>query len=371
MRWCLSFHASYGCRHSGACCNAGWEIPFDQEEAARVEALPLPIVGSLSRTQGSTNRAFAAKRNDGTCAFFELQDHLCAIHRIGGEAALPTACRMFPRLVLRDARGAFVSLSHFCPTAAALLFDAPAPDRVVEAPVSLVDDERLDGLDATDAWPPLLRPGVLMDIDSYADWERRGIGVLTSGHATPWEALNRLAQATAIVVRWIPDSAERSLREWTEAAFEGSSDPATAAEPDGSLFSIVRQAVPSSLTRPTAPVDLPRRLDATSDAMRRHSRAVNRWLAGRLFGTWIAYQGGGLLTIVRYLRAALDVLTVELARAAAKGISTGPPCWKACVGATISSSTWPSRSASPVFCPETLCLFSIGFFATSPRHPRR
>ena len=183
------------------------------------------------------------------------------------------------------------------------------------------------------------------------------------------EALNRLAQATAIVVRWIPDSAERSLREWTEAAFEGSSDPATAAEPDGSLFSIVRQAVPSSLTRPTAPVDLPRRLDATSDAMRRHSRAVNRWLAGRLFGTWIAYQGGGLLTIVRYLRAALDVLTVELARAAAKGDLTGPPCWKACVGATISSSTWPSRNASPVFCPETLCLFSIGFFATSPSTP--
>ena len=53
--------------------------------------------------------------------------------------------------------------------------------------------------------------------------------------------------------------------------------------------------------------------------MRRHSRAVNRWLAARLFGTWIAYQGGGLLTIVRYLRAALDVLTVELARAAAEG----------------------------------------------------
>ena len=42
--------------------------------------------------------------------------------------------------------------------------------------------------------------------------------------------------------------------------------------------------------------------------------AVKRWLAARLFGTWIAYQGDGLLTIVRYLRACFDVFTVELAR---------------------------------------------------------
>jgi hypothetical protein len=46
---------------------------------------------------------------------------------------------------------------------------------------------------------------------------------------------------------------------------------------------------------------------------------VNRWLAARLFGTWIAYQGAGLATIVRYLRAALDVLVVELTRTPSHG----------------------------------------------------
>jgi hypothetical protein len=46
---------------------------------------------------------------------------------------------------------------------------------------------------------------------------------------------------------------------------------------------------------------------------------VNRWLAARLFGTWIAYQGTGVATIVRYLRAALDVLVVELTRTPSDG----------------------------------------------------
>ena len=42
--------------------------------------------------------------------------------------------------------------------------------------------------------------------------------------------------------------------------------------------------------------------------------AVKRWLAARLFGCWIAYQGKGLQTIVRYLRACLDAFVLELAR---------------------------------------------------------
>src|SRR5262245_17046280 len=28
VHWCLSFHAAYRCRHSGACCRASWSIPF-------------------------------------------------------------------------------------------------------------------------------------------------------------------------------------------------------------------------------------------------------------------------------------------------------------------------------------------------------
>ena len=45
-----------------------------------------------------------------------------------------------------------------------------------------------------------------------------------------------------------------------------------------------------------------------------HDPAVKRWLAARLFGSWIAYQGDSLRTLVRYLRACHDVFLVELAR---------------------------------------------------------
>ena len=41
---------------------------------------------------------------------------------------------------------------------------------------------------------------------------------------------------------------------------------------------------------------------------------MKRWLAARAFGSWIAYQGNGLRTIVRYLRACLNAFEVELAR---------------------------------------------------------
>ena len=68
---------------------------------------------------------------------------------------------MFPRVVLHDGRGTFISLSHFCPTAAATAVragDSWPLAGIVDAPPALADVGALDGLDARDAWPPLLRP---------------------------------------------------------------------------------------------------------------------------------------------------------------------------------------------------------------------
>src|SRR6516165_2162888 len=121
MAWCLDFHAPYRCRHSGACCKTGWSIPFED--------------GTV-----------AARDVDGSCTFLDGSSHLCAIHRAGGVNALPVTCRMFPRVVLHDARGTFVSLSHVCPTAARLLFDTTGESAIVEAPPALVDIGELDGL---------------------------------------------------------------------------------------------------------------------------------------------------------------------------------------------------------------------------------
>ena len=44
---------------------------------------------------------------------------------------LPESCFQFPRRTLVDERGTFVTLSHFCPTAAAMLADAAEPLTIV------------------------------------------------------------------------------------------------------------------------------------------------------------------------------------------------------------------------------------------------
>src|SRR5689334_20607275 len=111
---CLNIHADYRCRHSGVCCRSGWDIPFDPGEATTVRALQLS--GVLLDPVGD-RPAFAGRKANGACSFFQADTHLCAIHAAGGLEALPLTCRMFPRVVLHDPRGTFISLSHFCPTA--------------------------------------------------------------------------------------------------------------------------------------------------------------------------------------------------------------------------------------------------------------
>jgi hypothetical protein len=89
---------------------------------------------------------------------------------------------------LSDSRGVFITLSHFCPTAAALLLD----DReitIVEAPASLSLNGAVEGLDATGVLPPLLGPGMLTDADGYTAWEREAVGVFNDRRRTAQDAL--------------------------------------------------------------------------------------------------------------------------------------------------------------------------------------
>jgi Fe-S-cluster containining protein len=274
---CLSFHAAYRCRQSGACCRAGWAIPFDSDERQVLQTLRL-TTGSLAAARDGA--IVAARHADGCCTFFENASRHCAIHDAGGHAALPVTCRMFPRIVLQDGRGTFISLSHFCPTAAALLFEESGrswlPAAIVDAPPALTDVGPLEGLDARGVWPPLLRPGVMMDLESYGAWERLGIELLTRDGIAPDTSLDALAAATGRAASWAP----------------GGTEP---------LQYAVRDAFGMLAPPPTDTLDV-------------QDRAVKRWLAARLFANWIAYQGDGLQAIVRYLRDCLATFTAELAR---------------------------------------------------------
>lgn len=270
---CLSFHSAYRCHQSGVCCSAGWTIPFDLAELQTVGALPL-AAGTIQQT--ATGGSALLER--GRCTFLEEDSggtHACEIHRVGGHAALPLTCRMFPRIVLHDTRGTFISLSHFCPTAVSMLFEDGPAAAIVDAPAALEGSDPLDGLNARDVWPPLLRPGLMMDLDSYGTWERLAVELLTREGIPARASLDALQAVTVPITAWTPAS-------------------------EVPLEHVVRDAFA--------------RVAPATAVLASFEIAVKRWLAARLFGTWIGYQGNGLQTVVRYLRACLDVFHVELAR---------------------------------------------------------
>jgi Fe-S-cluster containining protein len=274
--FCLSLHAGYFCRHSGACCTAGWDIPAEPavERIARTQIVVDEPVSAPLFLQRPGEVLTVAKRDDGSCVFFEPQrGRLCAIHRQAGAQSLPSACRYFPRVVVRDPRGTFVTLSHFCPTAAALLLD-PGPLRIVDAPASIALGGSLEGLDASSVLPPLLRPGVLMDYEGLSAWERAGIAVLDRDDFDVDSALGVLAVATAAVMRWSPGN--------------------------GSLALSVEQAFADALGAAKTP-------QSKGD-----DRPLRAFVAAHLFASWAAYQKGGLLAIVDDARTALLTLRREM-----------------------------------------------------------
>jgi len=270
-----------------------------------------PGAGAVLRTTAS-----------GACVFYERAGGLCAIQRTLGHEALPSACQHFPRRCLIEADRIAVSLSHYCPTVARMAFDADARLNIVEAPVSLAGHIALEGLDAREALPPLLRPGLLMDRTGYQAWERAVIGILAIP-LTPEAALAEISAFTERVRTWTPrdgalcEAVERTgPRDGSFTAGIGAGqDHGQGASPLAYDYEVVRASVPSSIG--TLPP--PDRLDAidsqrVAGAWPQFSQPLRNFLAAHAFGDWCAYHGLGLRTVVRSLEVALSVVRVEAAR---------------------------------------------------------
>lgn len=273
----LSMHAAYRCRDAGACCTAGWPIPVERPRVASIARLRpkgdwlIPAPGSPDDVAG-----ILATTARGACVF---HGRWCAIQHAGGHSALPTACQHFPREVLIDPRGVHVTLSHYCPTAAELLFSHTGAVEIVEGPPALPEGVP-EGLDAREVLPPLLTSHVLMDHPGYAAWEARMVTVLTrSDGRTPEEALATLEQDAEL------------LREW---------------RPGGpSLTEAVARLASSETPTPFRPSH------PGTEAM-----VIRRFLAARAFASWYAYQGNGLAAVLGSLRLSLSVLRTRLAQLA-------------------------------------------------------
>lgn len=89
----------------------------------------------------------------------------------------PLSCMHFPYVCMIDPRGVHVTLSHYCPTAAAMLFEHEGPIEVVEGPSPVPLLELPEGLDARESLPPLdvNAPGGrprLLSWEEFSQWER-------------------------------------------------------------------------------------------------------------------------------------------------------------------------------------------------------
>ena len=227
--------------------------------------------------------------------------------------ALPVSCRHYPRVVLRDPRGTLLSFSHYCPTAAALLFQNE-PVRTVAAGSSVSIREPVEGLDARDALPPLIHPGMLADIAGYDAWERSVIDTLTRSPQVS-RALDVIGAATEDVRRWTP--AHGALANTIAAAFTAASERTIDRAWSSAELDIVRTLNRGEVALETPP-DLERAWQALAPPERVDlHRPIGHYVAARAFANWIAYQGHGLRTVVAWLRACHDVLrSVTLSRAA-------------------------------------------------------
>lgn len=335
----LSCHVDYACRHSGACCRAGWPLPVEARVVPAIDAavadgrLSLAGGGALWLAESADapdDVAGTLRQADGGCVFHHQVDEgrrgasrRCAVHARLGHAALPSTCQHFPRVCLVDERTVRVSLSHYCPTAAAMLVDHSAPVSIVDGSPAVPGLDVPEGLDVRGELPPRLTDGVLMDREGLDAWERHVVETLAGPHAAAGAAEDVVARVTADAWR---------LRSWTPggpslaqavAALDDARDEAEVARARAIVMDpdIAREAVrvlaatcrpPWTWTPPVGGTTDDRQLVAPGWQI--HAPAVRRYLAAKAFGAWPAYQADATTGLAAWLHTCLDVLRVECTR---------------------------------------------------------
>ena len=326
--YALSIHADYRCQHSGVCCSSDWDVPVElpiyRGLAAALEKGRLRPAADLADGNSALvveddmpdeAAAMIARTPGGDCVFYHRGSGLCVVHRDLGHVRLPSTCRHFPRLAVRDRRGTFISLTHYCPTAAAMLFRDDVPIEIIEAPPAFppADYEGLEVED--DAWPPLLHPRMLMDDASYGAWERHMVSRCADEAVSPESVIATLQRDARMLRRCTAGvgallDAVAALPADSVAAL-----PHAGLGPSLALYVEVMRAVPDDLKPESDEQRLPEvYVDAVAPKWKRWHAPLKRYLAAKAFASWTPYQGRGLLTVVRGLEAALALVRVEAAR---------------------------------------------------------
>lgn len=323
----LSIHADYRCRHSGRCCSTNWDVPVEVPiYRSLTDALATGRLHTAPGTEGmdafivgpdlpEDTAAMFERSDEGQCVFLDRSSHLCIVHRDLGETALAATCRHFPRLAVHDRRGTFVALSHFCPTAAAMLFRDDVRLAIVDAPPAFPPAD-YDGLEITDEdLPPLLHPQMLMDLDGYTAWERHMVARCVDLARSPESILATLHRDAHAIGGWTPGG--RTLAETIAGLPATFVDAEPVGSLDGSLalFHEAMTAVPTEFRPEPDENGLEETfLTFVAPAWEHFPAPLNRYIAAKAFATWTAYQGRGVATIVRGIEAAVALVRVEAAR---------------------------------------------------------
>lgn len=255
------------------CCTSGWPIPVERarvsaiDDAIARQVIPLRVEPWVVADEGAPEdvAGMLALRDNGHCVFFEAGRPGCSIHGVK-----PAGCNHFPYLCLIDQRGVHVTLSHYCPTAASLLFEHHGPIAIVEGPAPTGEDE-VEGLDARESLPPVSADQkTLMSFDQLSAWEREQI------HGATIDDLHG---------------------------------------DDVALFHHARAAVPPPWSWPAPPAHLDEIWwSLVAPAWQDFDEVLSRYAAAKLFASWSLYVGDGVEAAARTARIAAAVLRIETAR---------------------------------------------------------
>jgi hypothetical protein len=213
-------------------------------------------------------------------------------------------------VVVHDPRGVSVTLSHYCPTAASLLeSDTPGLKvrgswmeprtfrsgvSIIESPLAFPSSGEYVGLDARESLPPLLRPGVLMDWESWWETERLAVDLLANSAESAATALGRLRAVVNRLGVWRPGTGP--LLDHVRASFaEAPARPALSIDARDRRREVV-DAVPHDL-------DLPAASNGTIA-----EEVLKRFLAAHAFANWAVHLGDGLAAWVRSIEAAYALI---------------------------------------------------------------
>ncbi|MBI3049122.1 MAG: hypothetical protein HYY76_12515 [Acidobacteria bacterium] len=267
-----------------------------------------------------------ARTERGDCVFYHRGSGLCVVQRDEGEASMPATCRHFPRLALRDCRGTFITLTHYCPTAAALLFRDDVPIAIVEGPAAFPTAD-YDGLEVTaDEWPPLLHRRMLMDLDAYSAWERHMVARCADERLSPESVVATLDRDARLLRQYRPGKGPLA-----EAVVRLPADCVAAPPPSSLATSLERYgeaigAVPDDLRPPPDDAGLP---EAYIDRVLPEWGRWNQARASPLISGTREGEDASPWLVGQYLLGALRALGCACERAQ-------PGRWKSSPGHTLS-----------------------------------